>query len=419
VSSGSISESVLVDRHAFDEARKRRGIGGLLLFALVLIAALISTSVPQAIDAALQSGYYRVASPTSSEQGVLLVEADDDTLAAWGEPRWSREREHALLERIAEGNPAAIVVLDGPRMFPPVATEQRSGDPLRIDLTTHIDPGSRAIESLGGDELPLQPLVPVLQGLGVPEPREERLGIHYMWPPTRMPAVEFHRIEQGDVPASVFTGKVVVVGLTSLAHRDLLATPVGALTSPEIICHALAMLVDGRRWYEPSMMLRALGLVLVLGASALVLRGTTPAQALVRAASLAAVLLLADLLTFSQGLVRWGVATELIAVVAMVIGHWYLSQKRSAVIVETVSDHITEQLEIEPVAAPADAFWEDMAELVRAYLKVEFTGVITELPSGAWHLERRAFIGMTEADILERRLDIRRPTRAAGPWPRR
>jgi hypothetical protein len=382
--------SAVVDRQAFDEARGRRGIGGLLLFALVLIAALISTSVPQAIDAALQSGYYRVSPPTTTEQGVLLVEADDETLAAWGEPRWTRERERALLDRIAEGSPAAIVVLDGSRMFQPVAAAgHRSGDPPRIELTTHIDPGSRAIESLGGDELPLQPLLPVLQTLGVPEPRTERLWIHYMWPPTRMPTVEFHRIEQGDVPASVFTGKVVVVGLTSLAHRDLVATPVGALTSPEIICHALAMLIDGRRWYEPSLMLRALVLVLVLAAAALVLRGTAPAQALVRSAVLAAVLLLADLLVFSQGLARWGVATELIAVLSMVIGHWYASQKRSAVIVETVSEHITEHLEAEPVAASEDAFWQDMAEHVHAYLKVEFIGVIAELPAGSWHLERR------------------------------
>lgn len=385
-----------------------RSIGALLLLALMLVAALRSTHVPDAIDTAMRSMYYRIASPFETSQRVLLVEADDDTLEE-RPPVWEHERRQRLLRRIAAGRPAAVVELDRTRMFE--STPDDVVDAVTtVELDPRIDPGSSVVDSLSADELQLPRLQPVMRALDLPMPRTDRVPIHYMWPPSRLPSVTFHRIEQGDVPPSVFEDKVVVIGLTSLAHRDPIATPVGAMTTPEIVGHALATLADDRGWYEPSWLARTAGLALVLMLTALALWRSTPPQAVLRVAAIVTALIVADLACFSMSLVCWGVANELLVVLTVMLGNWYLTQKQSAEIMENVSHQLTEQLEVEPATAtPEEWFWSDMAELVRAYLKVELTGVLAELPRGRWHLEPRAFMGMTSEEIQERRRDVRRP----------
>lgn len=390
----------------------------LLLLSLLLVAALHSTSIPDAIDASLQSAYYRAGIPSPTEQRVLLVEADDETTQVWGSPPWTRERRRALLSRIAQGQPAALVVVDGARMFPvPPQTETAASDDdlpeslVHVELSTHIDPGSTHVDSLSDADVRLRRLTPVLDALEDDEPPAESLPIHYLWPRSRLPTISFDRIEQGDVPPSVFEDKVVVVGLTSLAHRDAVATPIGGLTSPEIISHTFAMVADGRRFHEPSWLVRVGGLMFVLLATMLAMRGTSPSQAVVRVAALLAVLLAVDLVLFSRGLMRWGVSSELIVVLSILMAHWYRSQQDSASLVQTVSDEISEQLESESAGEPApeEGFWQDIAETASAYLELDFTGALIELPEGQWHLETRAFMHMDEEGIAERRRDVRRP----------
>ncbi|MEM7158549.1 MAG: CHASE2 domain-containing protein [Myxococcota bacterium] len=399
--------------------RGGQGVGMLLLLSLLFVAALHSTSIPDAIDASLQSAYYRAGIPSSTEQRVLLVEADDETTQHWGSPPWTEQRRRALLDRIAQGQPAALVVVDGARMFP-VRSDTADAPPpddglpsslVYVELSTHIDPGSNQVDSLSDGDVRLRRLDPVLEVLEHDEPRAEQLPIHYLWPRSRLPTMSFKRIEQGDVPPSIFEDKVVVVGLTSPDHRDALATPIGALTSPEIISHTFAMVADGRRFHEPSWLVRVGGLLLVLAATMLAMRGTTPSQAVVRVAALLAVLLAIDLVLFSRGLMRWGVSTELIVVVSILMGHWYRSQQDSAALVQTVSSKISEQLESETVGEPApeDGFWQDIAETASAYLELDFTGALIELPEGQWHLQTRAFMNMDEEGIAERRRDVRRP----------
>lgn len=391
-----------------------RTIGVLLLVVLVVLAVLRSTEVPGAIDAALRTSYYGVARSSETTQRVLLVEADDDTVRDWGAPAWSDERRRDLLQRIAAGSPAAIVVLDRGRMFAPSPADDRLADgptpPMVVELEPRLDPASSVVDSLGEAQLPSAWLDPVTRALGLPPLGTTALRINYMTPVSRLPAVGFHRVTQGDVPPSIFQDKVVVVGLTSRTHRDAIATPVGALTTPEIVSHALAMLADGRRWYEPSWLARALGTALVIVGLVLALRGASPLQALLRAVGIAVALVLLDLVLFTADLVCWGVANELLLVPTGLLVYWYRAQHSNAELIKTVSHQITEQVvEQQPLSGPAEWFWRDMAELVRTYLDLEVTAVIAELPPGRWHLEPRAFMGMTEADIYERRRDVRRP----------
>ncbi|MCX4245303.1 CHASE2 domain-containing protein [Paraliomyxa miuraensis] len=374
----------------------------------MLVAALRSTRVPEAIDVAMRSLYYRVAASAETSQRVLLVEADHATVAD-DAPVWPAERRKALLARIAAGHPAAVVELDRARMFE--IRPEDSPDPIStVVLEPQLDPNTAIVESLDAHALQLPRLMPVMRALDRSLPLTQELPIHYLSPTSRLPTISFQRIERGDVPLSVFQDKVIVLGLTSRTLRDPLPTPVGALTTPEIVSHALAMLADGRDWYQPSWLVRTLVLALVLIATALALWRTTPAQAVLRVAGIMTVLVLADLTCFVMSWVHWGIANEFLVVLTVMLANWYLTQQHSVEIMETVSEQLTEQLVIEPSAtAPQDWFWRDMAELVRAYLRVDLDGVIAELPTGRWHLELRAFMGMTEAQIGERRRDVRRP----------
>jgi CHASE2 domain len=393
-----------------------RSLGLLLAVALMVIAALQSTEIPNAIDAALRSAYYRVARPSETTQRVVLVEADEDTVRAWGEPVWDDERRHALLQRIAEGRPAAVILLDRERTFAsaPTTSEALSANLTLVDLAPRRDPGA-VVDALDTADLATGWQPPVMHALGLPPLPDEPLRIHYSTPVARLPSVAFHRIAQGDVPSSTFEGKVVVMGLTSLTHRDALATPVGALTTPEIFSHALAMLADGRRAYEPTWPERALALAGLLVGLVLALRTATPAQALGRAVGIAAGLVLADLLAFATGVACWGVGDALLLVPTALLVHWYLVQRDSAERVKVMLDQLGERSVSQPTAAaPQARLWRDMAELVQAYLEIEMTAVIAELPPGRWQLEPRAFMGMTEDEIFERQRDVRRsPYRSA------
>lgn len=389
-----------------------RSTSVLVVVMVVALAILQALGMPSAIDASLRSTYYRVQSTAETTQRVLLVEADDDTVRAWGEPTWSDERRQELLGRIAAGSPAAVVVLDRTRMFgatPSTEEALPSGTPL-VELEPRIDPAASLVDSLGQTELPPAWLEPVTRALGLPPLTGEPLRIHYLAPASRLPTVAFHRIAQGDVPPSIFADKVIVVGLTSRSHRDPLATPVGALTPPEIVGHALAMLTDGRQWYEPSWPARALGLLGLLIVMVLMLRRATPAQAIVRAMGIAMVVVTADLVAFTSNVAYWGVANELLLVVIAVLVHWYFAQRSNAALVKTMSAQITEQVvDQQPVSPSREWFWRDMVEVLRTYLDVDVTAVLAELPAGQWHLEPRAYMGMTANDVFEQRRDVRRP----------
>jgi len=379
---------------------------------LVLVTGLHATSLIDAFDGALRSAYYRVAPSFDRQSRVVLVEADDATIEAWGAPPWSDQRRIELEQWINAGEPAAVVVLDPSRMFEKTSNEALApGGPPRADLSIQIDPGTAVVESLDLDDLSLRELQPVLMALGIPPPTQDRLFIHYRWPATQLPAVGFQRIEQGDVPASIFTDKIVVVGLTSHGYRDSVPTPIGSLTSPEIFGHALSMLANDEGWYEPSGLIRGFGLFMVTLAAVFALRRASISAAIVRVVLIAAAVLLADLLLFSQGLVRWGVAAELFALVIVTLGHFGLLLQQSAGLATAVSERISGQLEQGEGALPglSEEAWQDMAEIARAYLDVPTTGVIAEVPAGGFHIQPRAFIDMGESDIVERRRDVRRP----------
>jgi CHASE2 domain-containing sensor protein len=395
-----------------------RSTSVLVVVTVVILALLQALGITDAIDASLRSTYYRMGSTSETAQRVLVVEADDDTVRAWGDPAWPDERRRELLERIAAGRPTAVVLLDRPRMFAstPAEDDVLPGAVPLVQLEPRIDPRASLVESVDQAVLPPAWLQPVTRALGLPPLTGEPLRIHYL-SPSRLPTVEIHRIAQGDVPSSIFEDKVVVVGLTSLTHRDALPTPVGALTTPEIVGHALAMLADGRQWYEPPWSRRALGLGGLLLVLVLALRKATPAQAIVRAMGLAMVVVAADLAAFTSNVACWGVANELLLVLTAVLVYWYFAQRSNAALVKTMSAQITEQVvDQQPASPPREWFWRDMAEVLGSYLDVDVavTAVLAELPAGQWHLEPRAYMGMTASDVFERRRDVRRsPYRAA------
>lgn len=393
--------------------RAARRVAALAIIALCVVAIAHATSLLHTIDMGLRATYYRIAAPVESTATVVLVEADERTVQSWGGPPWPGSRKRTLLDRIASGNPRAVVVLDDDRMFAPALGESSPllEDATLVEIATHLDPGWTSIDELDATDLPLGELGPVFAALGVPLPATGTLPVHFLWPPSKLPTIGAHRIEHGDIPPSTFEGKVVVLGMTSATHRDRVSTPVGALTAPEIVGHALAAVADGRTASPPRWWLRWSGLLGVIVLAATLLHRSPPKQALSRAGLMLAALMLFDFVLFSRGVLAWGISTEIVALVATGIGHGYLVQKRGLDLVEQASDRIAVQLDetSASAAAPPAEFWEDLAELGQAYLGEDATGVVAELPAEAWHLEFRAFVGMDAEAVEERRRDIRRP----------
>lgn len=95
---------------------------------------------------------------------------------------------------------------------------------------------------------------PASAALGPVWRRDDRVLVRYIGPPGTVKQVSFAAVLRGDVPASVFTGRYVLIGASAIGLGDWYQTPVSGLSQAmpavEITANLLQMLRTGD-WVRP------------------------------------------------------------------------------------------------------------------------------------------------------------------------
>ncbi len=205
----------------------------LLVAGLAVVAAWVSAGLLAGPERQLHARYARWLAGPSETQAALLVAIDE---AALGEPGLRARLEPA----IAAGSPRLVI-------WPAPAATWPEG---------HVgDPGYGAVD--GGGEGGVDPLIgaslvraaepefpaPVLTALGLPG-RAGPLPTRYV---AQLPTVAALRVAAGEIPASTFRDRVVIVGRTDAAASTVV-TPMGMMSPAQVEAHALLGALDGQLW---------------------------------------------------------------------------------------------------------------------------------------------------------------------------
>jgi CHASE2 domain-containing sensor protein len=404
---------------------------GLVVLVLVVLAA---TGLPAACDAFLRRQYYGVRGARASEQQVLLVAADEDTIAAWGPPPWQWDRWQALHAAIAAGKPRAIAVVEPrARVAPPspapaaLASAESAGmlllPPAAPGATSAgqpaLDVSSGAVDAVvlaNADGPTVTARLIERAGLTVPG-ATATLPVSFLGPARQggggLPTLPAHRVAAGDIPAAAFAGKIVVIGLTAPSFATRVPTPVGPMAPAQVQAQALLALSDGATWHPVPAALRWL-LVLLFAAATLVIVPRFYARGgLVATGGLAALVVLLDYSLFASGAALLGASLPLVAIVVAAaaarvhervglhrrlaeIGRWLRQGGKASALRgggEATGDD--------------EAFWARASELARLYFDCR-SSIVAELPPEKWHVRLRVINGVTSDQITERRRDVRR-----------
>lgn len=272
----------------------------IIVAVLAVVAGGLLAGLAPTVDASLHAGYARRLAGRSARQQVVLVAVDATTLAAWGAPPWGADRQDALAAAIEQGAPRLVI-------WP---SEQVPGDSSAAPLGVAPIAGATLVRAAD----PSFPAL-ALAALGAPS-RTEPLPVSFT---ARLPTVPALRVVGGEIPASIFRDRVVMIGRSDAAVVTV-ATPLGPMSPTQVEAHALLGVLDGAVWAVVPGWLRlvALGLWALALVTALRGRGVAAALTIVAGASAAVVVLDAGL--FAAGLLRLGVATPLL--VALAAGAW-------------------------------------------------------------------------------------------------
>jgi CHASE2 domain-containing sensor protein/signal transduction histidine kinase len=295
---------------------------------------------------------------------VVVIAIDDASLAAIGRWPWRRAVHATLLERLAAAKPRAILldlVLSEPDPDPQqdllLARALRAAAPVVLPLHWHALPGqppslldaagplreqvrpaqadlaldadgilrhafleagigerrlphaALALLAAGGEHA--QPGFPVDSAPGTSVrgeawQRDARVAIRFQGPPGHLARVPYVDVLAGAVPASVFSGKYVLIGMTAVGLGDAHATPVSGLTGPMPGVEVTGQLLQSLRTGDSLRLLEGWRVALASALAALALlwgvSRLPPQRALALALSSAALAVACEV-----GAVRWGV----------------------------------------------------------------------------------------------------------------
>jgi CHASE2 domain-containing sensor protein/signal transduction histidine kinase len=396
--------------------------GNTAKFLLRLVAAIGATALAMAVDLdrtvddELDVLHAELRGPRATKQRVVLVAADDETVAAWGPPPWPPARLAALRQTIATDRPALIAAAD-PWLSPPPSSPAPLGPPgEKPPSPTHASGPAL----LPQDGAPVR-AIPLRTATGAPTlvaeaaaaaglvvPDAKALVVDYLGEPSRLPTLSAARVENGEAPAGTFSGRLVLVGVTAPVLAPRLPTPVGAMAPALIQGHALATLADGAaRRPLP----RAFELLLALGACIVGVGAARrhTALAVVQGLGVAAILvglahgLRARDLDAHAGLALVGLGVGL---AATWLWERALADDRLLATVRRLARRHDAGDRPEADGA-AEGPWSDFARLGALYLDAR-AQAIAELPAGQYHLRFRHFSAMSEKDVAEKRRDVRR-----------
>ncbi|HWH10580.1 MAG TPA: adenylate/guanylate cyclase domain-containing protein [Solirubrobacteraceae bacterium] len=297
-------------------ARRRRAVlllvVGVGLTGLALVA--YATSALDGQELGTIAARFAIRGSRKPPKDVVLVEIDSATFAHLPEYQWPypRQLHGAVIDHIVADHPKAIgydiqftETPPDPRQNLDLAQSiydaTGAGVPIVLDTTDTTANGSTGI--LGGDKVlhaigaqPSSALFPsepddtirrVSYAMGglrtfavVLAAAADRAAvkpssfggrpawIDYVGPAGTIPSVSFYRVLHGQVPASFFRGKVVVVGVSDTAEQDLHDTPVGPLMpGAEVQANAVQTVREGLPLRSAPGWLDV-GLILLLGLAA-------------------------------------------------------------------------------------------------------------------------------------------------------
>ena len=385
----------------------------LVVLALLIVLGAQASGLSSAIDRVLRGHYYALEDTRESGQRVLLVTAGAETVRDWGPPPWSAARFEELEAEIAAGGPTLIALAGGERLFDfgdtraplpalaPSLPENWAGSVDSLALDAGLE-GHASVREL----LQLTPLMP---------PEGEGLDIHYLNPPESLPRVDANRVAAGDIPPATFAGRIVLIGLSAEPFAVRLPTPVGNMKLSEIHAQALLSLADRASWqrFGPT---AALFWLAMLGLGTLAGRRLEFVPNLLVCAGGMVAIVAIDYIAFSESLTLLGASSPCLALMAGSAAQQIDRQLRTSQTLSELSKAVKDDL---PTAEPAtpeewEDFWLDLVSLGRSYVDTPHSAIIAELPEDSWHLVIRACDGSTQADIQERRRDIRRSPFRAG-----
>jgi hypothetical protein len=380
------------------------------------------------IDSMARAWYMKAADTRGSAQKVLVVGAGPLTAFEWRHEEKGLNRLESVLSTIAAGHPNLMVLVEPESVFgieastiaAIVAESRWQGKIVLARASIPAMHSGGFVEAVAAQDPEqsaftrpsIYPAIARLTALS--QVHGEDVHIHYLNPPSRLPNLPMHAVAAGSVSNRAFEGKIVLIGPTGAPWAESVETLVGQMSPLEVHAHALAGLIDGVVWRELSPINQGFALASCLLLVSLWLRNR-PSPSSLRGSLLATVLvLLADYILYTRGLIRWGAS-------APVLGIWTLQliylRESFVDLTGRLGSMQTRLSELLPLAAAARdgtqdiadaAFWQDLADLGRTYVRADVVTMIAELPANNWHLQFRASSGIALQDIEEKRRDIRR-----------
>lgn len=399
-----------------------------LLFAcsMVLLGLCEYIGITRAVDQSLQSAYFKVRGKRPSSHSVVLVALDENTVAAWGAPPWSWQHFDSLTTRIAEGAPSLIAMLEhGPGVLPLSAPEPQSrlAQHLRDGLLVlpsssqgarpglRIDTGSvESVDLVGRAGMPSL-LAQIMARAHLRAPSGSTLAVNYLGPASSLPTVAAHRVASGEIPASTFTNRIVLIGLQGEEFIPLVPTPVGPMSPAEVQAHAITGVMDGVVWAPVPAWLRWTAMALFCALGLLVAPRLSNRLLLIIGGSLMVAFVAADYWLFAAGITRVGISALLFSSVLTTMLAGLMERSQTGRELSDFSRWLLEQSRNDAQARNArggeDEFLDSFLRASRAFVGYESTlfGVI---PPGEHHLDLRILVDTSTEQIFERRRDIRR-----------
>lgn len=332
----------------------------------VMVAAMSQVvGLSSTIDAGLSSVWFDIRGERESDHKVVLVVADAETTARWGEPPWPEAERTALLDVLDES--AAGIVF---------------AEPGRLDPQTRpLDPPP--LTAVGVVELPAAYFQPPLARGELPPLPADEVPVNYAGDAARIPTVSAHKVVDEKIPASFFNGRVVVIGVTDPARTTMWPTPVGWANPGHVVAHALSGVIDGVPLAPVPWWARLLlaGL-LAVGAMRLGQRGR-PVNRWAVPLAIAGLVTVADLALFTHGAVRLGVESSLAALATALVFNLLGHMRGLRLALVSVRQSTATRRRIEESEAVADeGRWNRLAEMMRGATDSAWSALATLEPDG-------------------------------------
>jgi adenylate cyclase len=268
---------------------RRRLLAAVALLAAGLGCLLVLTDLGRRPELGTVDERFAIRGEQPPPKDIVLVAIDDKTFDVdeYGDQRWpfSRNRFAAVLEHVSAGGPKLIVYdvqfteqSDDPRADNRLIEASHEAGNVVYSTTEVADDGSTRVfgggEGLkyargvvGNGSVPEDPggairhvpeqvqkldtlAVAAIKRLGRPVPSGlggDGAWIDFTGPPGQIPRLSFSDVGEGQVPASRFKDKIVVIGATAPVLQDLHATPWRGtlMPGPEVHAHAIGTLLRG------------------------------------------------------------------------------------------------------------------------------------------------------------------------------